>query len=197
MTPMQHKPIIIGLAGRAGSGKNFVACQIQGAVSSLDCFCEQYSFAGPLKDTVAAMFGIDRGLLNTERGKQTVSWYNGMTYRELLQFVGTDVVREHVAPDFWVNRMESKLDKTPDDIVLITDVRFTNEAELIWRYGGKVLRVDGRANEEVPAHVSENGDFVVDGTVENPVGTTGESLVLQVAKLDERLLPFLPPAYQV
>jgi len=56
--------------------------------------------------------------------------------RELLQYVGTEVVRER-KPDFWVNFVADIVELFPDmwDFVLIPDCRFPNEINVLKRRG--------------------------------------------------------------
>lgn len=75
------------------------------------------------------------------------------TPREVLQFVGTDVFRACVSEDFWVHVAEKHWRKMPGNIV-VSDVRFLNEAFRVNSAGGHVIRID----RELPAtdqHESE------------------------------------------
>ncbi len=60
--------------------------------------------------------------------------------RELLQRCGTEAGRKVLGADVWVNAVFADWDgSTP---VVVTDVRFPNEAEAIVKRGGIVLRVE-------------------------------------------------------
>ena len=54
---------IIGLVGFIGSGKDSVATRL------VESGCVQESFAGPLKDACANIFGWDRDMLEGQSGK--------------------------------------------------------------------------------------------------------------------------------
>ena len=74
--------------------------------------------------------------------------------RELLQRMGTEVGREMFGEHFWIDYLMNKAIETKTDIV-ISDVRFINEAQAIKLWNGQVWRVDrpniGPAND----HISE------------------------------------------
>ena len=69
------------------------------------------------------------------------------TYREALQFIGTDLFRKQFNPLVWVNSLFSTYNKLHEYRVdyfnwLITDVRFPDELKAITSKGGKVIRVE-------------------------------------------------------
>lgn len=103
--------------------------------------------------------------------------------RTLLQYVGTDVVRQK-RPDFWVEFISSVLKLFPEewDYVIIPDTRFPNEIDALIKDGFHVdyLRVfrpgfQGVLTKEQQMHPSETAldhrepDFTIvnDGTVED------------------------------
>lgn len=139
--------MIIGFVGFIGSGKDTAA-------DYLVNFHEfrRDSFANTLKDAVACVFGWDRTLLEgrtkeaREWREQVDSWWAerlGMpklTPRWVLQYWGTDVLRNSFHDDIWIASLENKMRKTRDNIV-ISDVRFPNEIRAIHNAGGLVVRV--------------------------------------------------------
>lgn len=139
--------MIIGFVGFIGSGKDTAA-------DYLVNFHEfrRDSFANTLKDAVACVFGWDRTLLEgrtkeaREWREQVDEWWAerlGMpklTPRWVLQYWGTDVLRNHFHDDIWIASLENKMRKTRDNIV-ISDVRFPNEILAIHNAGGIVVRV--------------------------------------------------------
>lgn len=139
--------MIVGICGLIGAGKDTVA----------DCLVNMHefrreSFAGTLKDAVAAVFGWDRTLLEgrtkeaREWREQVDSWWSArlnmpdLTPRWVLQYWGTEVFRRNFHDDIWIASLENKLRNSRDDIV-ISDCRFPNEIESIKRAGGKIIRV--------------------------------------------------------
>ena len=169
--------MIVGLTGRAGSGKDSV-----GEYLRKEYGAALLSFAAPLKAMVREMFDLTDEQVNTLDGKETPDprWIgpNGeaRTPRQILQVVGTEGFRA-VDPSFWVKRamrtaMLCVRDGAP--MVVFTDVRFPNELEAIQDAGGAVLRLvkpDGPGTASV-AHASEAqvDALNVDGELTAPHG---------------------------
>jgi len=140
--------MIIGLVGFIGSGKDTVAGEFvrQG--------CVRDSFASPLKDLCAAIFGWSRELLEGDtaesrefRETPDMFWtrklgIDNFTPRVALQLIGTDVMRKHFSNDIWLNSLEYRFRKANHNrCVVISDVRFKNELELIKNMNGYVVWV--------------------------------------------------------
>lgn len=78
--------------------------------------------------------------------------------RDLLKKVGTDLVREQIDPDFWVKKMEEKIDASEflnKRDTLIHDVRFRNEAEMIKRRRGVLILLQRPSLVDQDNHRSE------------------------------------------
>ena len=138
--------MIIGLCGFIGSGKDTVA-------DYLVNFHEfrRESFASTLKDTVAAVFGWDRTMLEgrtkeaREWREQIDFWWSNrlgmhITPRWVLQYWGTEVCRRAFHDDIWIASLENKIRTSKDDIV-ISDCRFPNEILAIKNAGGIIAWV--------------------------------------------------------
>jgi hypothetical protein len=137
---------IIGISGLIGSGKDTVADYL----TNVHGF-RRISFAGVLKDACAVIFGWDRELLEG-RTKESRRWREEvdpwwaeklnmptLTPRWVLQYMGTDVLRNHFHDNIWVHAVEHRMLSTQDNIV-ISDVRFPNEIAAIKQAGGLVIR---------------------------------------------------------
>lgn len=138
--------MIIGITGLISSGKDTAAdylCTVHGF--------KRMSFAGALKDAVAAIFGWDRELLegstkaSREWREQVDTWWATrlniphLTPRWVLQQWGTEVGRKSFHDDIWVASVENRLRNINEDIV-ITDCRFPNELSAIKNAGGITMR---------------------------------------------------------
>lgn len=141
------KPMIIGVCGFIGSGKDTVADYL----TNFHGFRRE-SFANSLKDAVSQVFGWDRTMLEG-RTKQSREWRDqvdtwwaerlkmpNLTPRWILQYWGTEVCRKAFHDDIWIASLENKLRTSKDDIV-ISDCRFPNEIKSIRNAGGIVIRV--------------------------------------------------------
>lgn len=124
--------MIIGLAGKIGSGKDLAGTYLQhiaGEQHSYDIdewelehegYREYMSdwdiqkFGGPLKDVVCILLGCtreqleDREFKEKELGKEWHVDDYKPTVRDLLQRMGTEAGREQIHPDIWVNALFSK-----------------------------------------------------------------------------------------
>jgi hypothetical protein len=146
--------MIVGITGLIGSGKDTVADYL----IKFHGF-KKLSYAQPLKDAVAAVFGWDRDLLegttlSSRQWREEVDeWWAKrldiphLTPRWVLQQWGTEVCRRNFHNDIWVASIENTLRKINDNIV-ITDCRFPNELDAIKNSGGTVVRVIRGKNPE-------------------------------------------------
>jgi hypothetical protein len=138
---------LIGITGFAGSGKDTVA----------DYLCENFnftrlSFAQTVKDILSVIFGWDRFLLEGRtkesrewRETEDVWWANklnipDLTPRKMMQFIGTDVLRDHFHNDIWIAALERKILDLQRNVV-VTDCRFPNEIAAIKQLGGSCIRI--------------------------------------------------------
>ena len=160
--------MIIGVCGFIGSGKDTIADYLVGFHGY-----RRDSFAGTLKDAVAAVFGWDRELLEGRTPEarawreQVDQWWAtrlnmpNLTPRWVLQYWGTEVCRKAFHDDIWIAALEARLSRRSDDTV-ISDVRFPNEITSIRNAGGKIVWVK---RGELPswcimAGKANNGDVV-------------------------------------
>lgn len=139
--------MIVGVAGFIGSGKDTIADYL----ITFKGF-RRMSYAEPLKDAVASIFGWDRELLegttkySREWRDSVDGWWADrlqiphLTPRWVLQQWGTEVGRRAFHDDIWIASIENKLRSVKDNIV-ISDCRFPNELKSIKRAGGITIRV--------------------------------------------------------
>lgn len=86
--------------------------------------------------------------------------------RRLLQLMGTEVGRMLFGENVWVDIADDKIAKIPGDVV-ITDVRFDNEAEYVRANGGEVWWIYRAGIGPVNSHASDEIDFPVDRIIPN------------------------------
>ena len=164
--------MIVAFGGRIGSGKSELAkiCQEAGF--------EKLYFALPLKQLVADLIHVKleeiNGLKNVEKnykfgkldyiflGKETHIPYETIekemspiefkTVRQLLQFIGTDLIRKYNV-NWHVNKIKAMIDKNKNYV--IDDVRFPNELNLIRELGGDAWFIIRPKIDNVSNHESE------------------------------------------
>jgi hypothetical protein len=139
--------MVIGITGWIGSGKDTIADYLV----NFHQF-RRDSFAGTLKDAVAAVFGWDREMLEgrtkeaRQLREQVDTWWAErlemphLTPRWVLQYWGTEVCRQGFHDSIWIASLENKLRNKTGNTV-ITDCRFPNEVDIIRKQGGKVVWV--------------------------------------------------------
>lgn len=177
-------PMLLGITGERRSGKDTIADYL---VSNYGC--HKHAFATPLKNTLAHLFMFTyEQLYGDEKEEVDAEW--GISPRRAMQLIGTDMMREVVSREFpnspvfgnngfWVHHFRlwyarARADN-PNMTVVVSDVRFQNELDLIHALGGRVLRVtrpappNHRQDDAVDAHPSEAIDNLtqIDATVVN------------------------------
>lgn len=136
--------MIIGLLGFAGSGKGTAADIL------VSKGFKKESFADPVKDAVAAIFGWERSLLEGDTDESRLfretkdEWWSkrfnyDVTPRYMLQLMGTEAGRDVFHDKLWIHSMEQRVDRNENTV--IADVRFANECDFIRSKGGFIVRV--------------------------------------------------------
>ena len=146
--------MIIGLCGRAGAGKDLVAK----IVTENHPDYKQYALAQPIKEACNMLFGWDERHSYGEL-KEVEDPFWGFSPRHAYQTLGTEWGREQLRGDLWIKRAEMVYRNVGN--LIISDVRFENEAEFIFREGGYLIQIDrpNQKNIELNTHVSEAGVY--------------------------------------
>jgi len=152
--------VLIGLHGKKQAGKDTVyerAAHIMRGVVPV----ERASFADLLYRSAAAALGVSEEFLREHKsdprytvvvmvpGPRGPVPFRMQTLREFLQRYGTEAHRDVFGENFWVECVRLAHEGR---IVMVTDVRFKNEAETVRRAGGAVVHVVG------PTEIEEAGD---------------------------------------
>ena len=203
---------LIGINGKIGSGKDTVGKIIQHLTSNwsdeefvdthmldIRSSWEIKKFAGKLKQIASLLSGIPVKRFEDQEFKQkqmSEGW--GMTYREFLQKLGTEAMRNGLHTNVWVNALFANYNaigykyKDCDYKVIqgkweypnwiITDMRFPNEMEAVVEKNGITIRVNrpGISLLDHPSETSlDNAEF--DYTIVND--STIEDLVIKVREI--------------
>jgi hypothetical protein len=179
----QLKINLIGFAGLPGSGKDTAAILL-----SMLGF-KPNAFANALRDEVQEAYAVDRRSLLTDTWLKEqaleefalkncrdgaflnrmldlgfTNRYDYRTPRWTMQMWGTEYRRQQ-KDTYWIDKIESWMRFTScANKFCITDVRFPNEAELIHKREGKIIRLE-RAGCIASGHASDKPvdcDFVVE-----------------------------------
>lgn len=192
-----RKPNLIAFSGRMGAGKDTAAelvmlAMVNHEARKLTVDATELSvalrksvikqpwkfkrFAGKLKEIASILTGVDATLFEQQEFKtrKMGKEWGFMTYREFLQRLGTEAIRNGIHQEAWVNAMFADFHSTISHW-LITDCRFKNEAAAVKRHQGIIVRIN---NSRLPVqenpHPSETDlddhkfDYVIDndGTLE-------------------------------
>lgn len=155
--PNAGKMRLIGIAGQARSGKDTLASYM---LDNLDDTWLRSSFADPMKAMLSAI-DVD----TSDEAKDLPSNQYGLSTRHMLQTLGTEWGRDRNGNNFWIDVFARS---NAGKCVIVPDVRFDNEAELV-RANGVLIHLVGRGGIE-GNHVSENaiefkpGDIVIDNS---------------------------------
>jgi hypothetical protein len=179
---------LIGVHGPLNGGKDTVATYLQAKFP--DRF-GRYAFARPLKEACEKMFGFSMEQMEDRVLKEQVDPFWGFTPRKALQLLGTEYGRGMLRDDVWIRRAEQELMKNSKSSrgMIITDVRFPNEAEWIRDKDNAVLLyldVPGLKRDERYNHASEAGidfDNLVDIKIVNDKSKGLEHLFKQIDEI--------------
>lgn len=199
------RPILIGISGWAGSGKDTFADIL------VDLFgFKKMSFADALREIAEAVNPIvgvkmmdaivndqmtaHLSIVRYRDALQEVGYTEAKSkypeMREFLQRLGTDGVRTVLGNDTWINEAMKRAKQHP--LVVFPDLRFQDEAAAVEARGGCTIRITrpgvGPANDHISEHDLDDHSFhaVVEnnGTVED-LSARAEELYEWLATLDE------------
>lgn len=154
--------MLIGIIGKKRSGKDTLADYL---IKTSDKKYVKRAFADPLKDMCRIMFHLSDEQLYGEEKEDIDSRWN-VSARQILQQVGTELFRnqlKNVLPelpvqpsDIWVKNFELWFESNKEKNILVPDVRFQNEADIIKKLGGILIEVRSKRVQHMDTHISEN-----------------------------------------
>jgi hypothetical protein len=147
-------PRFVGLSGYSRSGKDTVASFLVAEYGY-----RQIAFADRLRALVVALFPSIAEIVNGAGGDWEKAKENPEVKR-VLQGVG-EAVRKNVGPDVWVVAALSPI--RDDELVVVSDARYLNEADAIVSRGGTLLRIERPGTKPFNNHVSETALDRYDG----------------------------------
>ncbi|MFZ7338100.1 hypothetical protein ACLS0R_17870 [Comamonas jiangduensis] len=195
---LEHAPTIIGLTGANGAGKDTVASMLQAALHRQNRKTAIVAFADALYQEVARAFNCTIEQLQLRSTKEQPikalmlsmcgdPWFHWSieqacnvpvaldeprSPRQILQWWGTEYRRTQ-NPQYWVQRFQKTaqaLLATEVQHVIVTDVRFADEAQCIRAMGGEVWCVHRHNHQPAgTGHISEvtGKEFAPEATIHN------------------------------
>lgn len=166
---MHHLPTLVAFTGLAQAGKTTAA------KGFLSLGYDRMSFADPLKAMVRCITPVT----DKEARPEILC---GKSLREVYQSLGTDWGRNMVGGDIWIRAGRARIEELMGDVldstirgIVIDDIRFDNEAELVRAMGGVVAEITRPGTIQM-THASEAGvsRHLIDHTFHN--GASEEEL---------------------
>ena len=149
--------IIIGLSGKMGSGKNYIAEQIIYPSFKDDYNILIIGFGYLMKNE---LYARDKTLTYDEL-------YDHKTFetRNKLQQYGTENGREKYHSDIWIRGLDIQIEtfrrRSNDNcLVIVCDVRFVNEADYIKQKGGILFRINSPIRSNIRYLREANNDSI-------------------------------------
>lgn len=156
---------LLGLTGNIGSGKTTVM-----KLFKYSFWVDEYSFSEPLKKIAINLGFLEKEVYGTQEDKVKINNFWGISGREFLQKFGTDICRE-ILPEkikmnydsktLWIRLFEKYLiDYKNTDLksgfLIVSDVRFFDEADIIKKYNGFIVKIERENNKNFQSeHKSE------------------------------------------
>ena len=178
---MSNIKTIYLFTGKAQSGKNYIARELNKALTSEHKTVLELSFAYKLKSFISTLFDMPIEEVDKWKLNEQPFTANGVTMREILQRFGTDIMRKHVDKDYWIKFVATRIVNTDYNYYLITDYRFPNELDVVdyiklydlynlTDYNVKVVKVINNSTIKSSRHESElltdviDADIIIDNT---------------------------------
>jgi len=170
--------MIIAFTGKKYSGKD--TCS--------DILVSKYgfikkSFAEPVKKACKNIFLLTENQVNgTEKEVLDGRW--GCSPRVIMQKVATELFRDelkkhiNIPESIWIYGMRLFLQQNKDKNIVISDLRFPDEAKMIKEFGGVIISLHRNNDNQPDNHPSENYNILGDYCIDNngDVDTLKENL---------------------
>jgi hypothetical protein len=171
------------LSGKKYSGKNTVGGLLKKYFFDYGDQVKEYAYADNLKKFCIDVLGLSRGQVygNEKESITGYKWtdlsadvyarykdeveengYEFMTARQVMQVVGTDLLRDKFYGKIWSDALIRQIHNDNHKIAIVTDLRFINEINGAREYGKKysreiyVLNIVRPSLNSIDSHNSEN-----------------------------------------
>lgn len=197
------KKLVILISGKKRSGKDYIGQVIYKYCNSLGYNTKLLSFACPLKEIVQKTFGISAKDLEHMKNNpdeyplqipQTDHTYELSNFREVLQKLGSEGIRDVLGDNTWKNYLYNSVKESTAEIFIVTDFRFINEATPEVEIPGlkiSTVKVVNFSVQVSDTHASENGipvSFEFGLTIDN-TGHPEDKEIINYIK-DKNLIQF-------
>lgn len=144
---------LIGIQGKAHSGKDTIGDYIKKNYNGIG-----YAYADPVKEVAKKLFMFDNEQLYGSQ-KEVIDERWNISPRQALQVIGTNLMQFAIygflpnminkvpVRDFWIHHFKLWYDdfilkpENKDKIIVVTDVRFMNEFNIIRELNGLLIKI--------------------------------------------------------
>lgn len=172
--------LVLGLTGPGGAGKSTVARAVLDHLGGGSILHAAFALKAMLRAFYAAQavpLDLIERKVDGDLKRDPCPYLGGRTPTLAQQTLGTEWGRDLIAPDLWLAAWDREARRRLAEgapAIVNDSIRFENEAAAIRDLGGVVIRLDGRRDPAMPAHVSEAGvraDLAIDNA-----GRLGETV---------------------
>jgi len=196
--------VLIGLTGRKEVGKDTTYDRIRHLYQHV-ITVERVGFADLIYRSAAEALGVSVKELHLWKSDPTIKirvvkeldvWTGGerteevlheILVRAFLQRYGFEAHRNIFGQDFWEQRITGTLQSHQESLLVVTDIRLPTEAEMVREFGGAVVWIHGRDEDQWDLHATEQSlpanmiDFHIDNSARDD----------EFASLDEQIQFFM------
>jgi hypothetical protein len=144
---MEHKKIIAFYSPYAGAGKSTAAEYLarryhlfnRGSVRVL-----YTAFALPVKviaGQICMQCGISHDYFCKNKDEKMLAPLEDMSFRDLMIWIG-ESAKDRFGSDFWVKIMRNKIEKSTYNMIIIDDLRFPAEFDMLEDLDAKFVRIE-------------------------------------------------------
>lgn len=164
---------LIAFSARKQHGKDTSADFVMRKLLHNGASCKKIGFADPLKRFCMDSLGLTHNqVYGTDEQKNTLTnWkWEGidpairvnyspvneyMTAREVMQIVGTDLMRDKFNRDIWARAAINIARNSKEDFIIFNDTRFINEVQAAKKENGLIIRLHRKNHINNDEHWSE------------------------------------------
>lgn len=187
------KPFLIGISGKAYSGKDFTADAIKQLFPDFKIY--KIAYADAVRNMLKSIVDVD-AIYKLNKKEEPIEGL-GVSLRELMQSLGTDWGRHILGDNFWVNILNKRINDnsflTEADVIVISDCRFQNEIEYIINRAGIVLNVitDSQEYKKSKFYEHESEMISIVGDIDPRIEIFNDFTSNYISSLKEILIPYM------
>ena len=162
---MSEKKIVL-IHGKKRSGKDYIASLIKKELESChNIKAKKLSLAYKMKVMISSLFNISLDELEEYKNKESSIYLKEdneykkiLTFREILQRFGTEVMKNTFGEDIWIRFLIKEIKSSEEEVILIPDIRFEEELRILSGLGSSyTIYIESKSIDNNDQHISEKG----------------------------------------